>query len=557
MNRYNAFLMVSFAILLIACQSFEGEPLPNSTDIPGTTSRSVLRIGWAGSPDSLNPGAAILSRSYTIFEMVYDSLMRLELDGTYTPELAESYTSSEDGLVWTFKIRTGIQWHDGTPLTARDIAFTYNFYQSHEDFPYLPIYTYSFASVDAPDDNTVVITLTEPLPNLFSQLIYLYVLPEHVWGKLEGSQAAEYANTEMIGSGPFKLLEYKPDEFVHLGANPDYYANGPNVDEIIFQTFAQADVLVQALITGQVDMITEVQGTALPTLKNAENIAILTGPPLFLETTYISFNQIAPENCLEGTACSGHPALRDRTVRETLAHATDKQKMIDVTMLGLASPGLTLLPRGLAPWFNTSITDYAYDVGLANQMLDEAGYLDTDGDGVREMPGSGQPLIFRAYGPNDMVVVPRLAELTDEMWQEVGVQLDIQIFDPDSLWATCCPEHDFDILFWGWSSDPDPKTILSVMVSTEIESGNNDTGYVNPAYDDLFAQQATTLDTETRVALIWEMQQMVFDDVVFLVPFYPNAVQAYRTDRFTGWLTDKNRVALEDISSLLLVEPVR
>ncbi|NJN43584.1 MAG: ABC transporter substrate-binding protein [Anaerolineae bacterium] len=353
------------------------------------------------------------------------------------------------------------------------------------------------------------------------------------------------------------MLDYTQNEFVHLVANPNYYATGPKVDEVIFQTFSQADILPQALITGQVDMITEIQGTAVSTLRDAENVAVVTGAPLFLESTYISFNQIAPEDCPEGTTCSGHPALQDRTVRLALAHATDKQKIIDVTMLGLASPGLTLLPRGLAPWFNDSLQDFSYDVSLANQMLDDAGYLDVDNDGIREMPGGGLPLTFRTYGPNDMTVVPRMGDLIAEMWLEVGVKIEFQIFDPDSLWALCCPDHDFDILIWGWSSDPDPKTILSVMVSTEIESGNNDTGYVNPLYDELFAQQAISIDTEKRKEIIWQMQQIVFEDVVFLVPFYPNAVQAYRTDRFTGWVTDENRISLEDISSLLLIEPVK
>ncbi len=560
MNTLKTLLIfsVALAVLLTACQpGAPNEAADSPSAVTATEAPSVLRIGWAGSPDSLNPGAAIFSRSYTIFEMVYDSLMRLELDGTYSPELAESYNASEDGLVWTFKIRSNIQWHDGTPLTAHDIAFTYNFYQTHEDFPYLPVYTTSFASAEAPDDTTFVLTLTEPLPNLFSQLIYLYVLPEHLWSGLEGSAAAEFQNTDMIGSGPFTLVEFIPDEFVHLKANPNYYAAGPQIDEVIFQTYTQPDVLAQALVAGQVDLITEIQGTAVTSLKNAENVAVVSGAPLFLETTYISFNQIDPENCLEGTTCSGHPALRDRTVRLALAHATDKQKIIDVTMLGQASPGLNLIPRGQVPWFNDSLQDYAYDVALANQLLDDAGYLDTDKDGIREMPGGGQPLIFRAFGPNDMVYVPRMAELTNEMWLEIGIKLDIQIFDPDSLWSICCPDHDFDILFWGWSSDPDPKNLLNVMVSTEIESGNNDTGYFNPTYDDLYAQQAVELDPEKRKALIWQMQQLMFDDVAYLVPFYPNASQAYRTDRFIGWLTTESRIALEDISSLLAIELVK
>src|SRR5688572_23365451 len=121
----------------------------------------TVRIGYGGSPDTLNPGTAVLAEAYTMFELAYDAMFQLEFDGTFTPELAESFEVSEDGKTWTFKIRNGFMFHDGTPLTAKDIAFSYNFYQAHEDFPFLNVYTAYFESVEAPDDTTVVIRLTE------------------------------------------------------------------------------------------------------------------------------------------------------------------------------------------------------------------------------------------------------------------------------------------------------------------------------------------------------------------------------------------------------------
>ena len=123
---------------------------------------------------------------------------------------------------------------------------------------------------------------------------------------------------------------YQPGEFVRLTTNEDYFGEVPNVDEVIFQTFNSQDVLVQALRTGQVDMITELPSTSAVGLRNDPNIELVTGAPLSPSVTDIIFNQVAPENCPEGSACTGHPALQDINVRKALAHATDKQQIIDV-----------------------------------------------------------------------------------------------------------------------------------------------------------------------------------------------------------------------------------
>lgn len=226
-------------------------------------------------------------------------------------------------------------------------------------------------------------------------------------------------------------------------------------------------------------------------------------------------------------------------------------------LLGLGTPGTALLPDGLGVWYNTNIKDYEYDIAKANQMLDDAGYADTDSDGVREMPDGSNPLTFRINWPSDSIDAPRMAELLSEMWGQVGVKLEAQALDPDALTSICCPAFDFDIILWGWGSDPDPNLLLSVMTTDEIPTGSSETGYSNPEYDELFKQQATELDPEKRRELVWQMQQIVHDDVVYIIPYYAQEVQAYRADRFTGWILDKPKVALEDVSSLAVVEPVR
>jgi peptide/nickel transport system substrate-binding protein len=294
-------------------------------------------------------------------------------------------------------------------------------------------------------------------------------------------------------------------------------------------------------------------------LKNEPNVKVVTGPPFAPSVSDIIFNQTKPENCppTDGK-CTGHPALLDRNVRLALAHATDKKKIIDVVLLGLGDPGLTLIPNGLGPFYNSSLVDYAYDVDLANKILDDAGYKDTNGDGVREMPDGSRDLTFRMSYPSDSTNAPRESELLKEMWAAAGIGVEIQALDPDTLTSICCPAFDFDIILWGWGSDPDPGFLLSVMLTDEIPTGNSETGYSNPAYDALYKQQATELNFEKRKEIIWEMQKIVFDDVVYIIPFYDQAVQAYRSDRFTSWqITEGGKLALEDITSLIKVEPVK
>ncbi|HSO13365.1 MAG TPA: ABC transporter substrate-binding protein [Anaerolineales bacterium] len=542
-NTTFVILLTVFALVISACGAL------------GPSQPVVMRVGWAGSPDTLNPGAAVLSEAYTIFGLVFDTMYQLQLDGSFKLSLAESVNVSDDGLVYTYKIRDGVKFHDGEPLTAEDVVFTYSLYQNTEGYPWMGDYTYYFENMEATDNNEVVITLSEAIPNIDAQLVFLYVLPKHIWEK---EDAVEFENFAMIGSGPFKMVEYKPNEFVHLAKNADYFGEAPKIDEVIFQTFESQDALVQAIKTGQVDMITEMPGTAVATLQEDPNVEVVNGAPFAPEVTDIILNQVLPENCPpDDGLCTGHPALLDRNVRLALAHATDKQKIIDVVLLGYGTPGTALLPDGLGLWYNSSLQDYAYDVAKANQILDDAGYVDANGDNVREMPDGSQSLTFRINWPSDSIDSPRIAELLSEMWGQVGVDLEAQALDPDTLTAVCCPAFDFDVIIWGWGSDPDPNLLLSVMTTDEISTGSSETGYSNPEFDELYYQQASELDLNKRKETVWKMQQIVFDDVVYIIPFYPQAVQAYRKDRFTGWILDQPKVELSDVTSLVLVEPVK
>ena len=540
--------LVLVYVLLAAC-----------TAAPTPQPLAVARIGYGGSPDTLNPGTAVLTEAYTMFALVYDAMYTYNFDGTYSLSLAESVDRSADGLTYTYKIRSGIKFHDGQPLTARDVAFTYNLNKAHAEFPYMNPYTSYMESITAPDDTTVVIRLNAAIPNIESQLVFQYVLPAHLWqAHADGAAAVEFENETLIGSGPFKLLEYKQGEFVRLGANKLHFSRPPKVDEVIFQTFGSPDALVQAISTGQVDMITELPNTAAEKLGQTANVKVVSAAPFAPAVSDIIFNQATSESCPSESACTGKVALQDRQVRLALAHATNKQQLIDVVLLGKGTPGLTLIPNGLGMWFNDSLKDYEYNPAKANKILDDAGY-DKQGDLRCSLPGCSRAemMNFRMYWPSDSVDAPRMAELLAGMWKEIGVGLQPQAIDPDALTALCCPAFDFDIMLWGWGSDPDPNLLLNVMRTESIATGSSETGYSNARYDALYDQQVVELDLQKRKALVWEMQRQVHEDAVYIIPYYEMQVQALRTDRFSGWIVDQPKLDLSDVSSLVNITPVK
>ena len=444
-------------------------------------------------------------------------------------------------------------------MTADDVAFTFNLYMQHmDDFPYMSGYVIYFESVEAIDEKTVVIKLSEAIPNMKAQLYYMYILPKHIWENLEGSEATEFANAEMIGSGPFKLLEFKDSEYVHLAVNKQHFLYKPRMDEVLFQTFENADLLVDAITQGQVDMITQLPLDQAAGVGEVSDVQMVAGRPYAPIVSDIIINHIDPDDCPKdsGGLCTGHPALRDLNVRKALALATNKTRIIDEVTFGLAESGLTLIPTGLGQFYNVELQDYPYDVEQANLIMDEAGYIDSNGDAIREQPDGSQPLEFRLEWDEAESANSKEAVLLKEMWSEIGISVKLLPVSQDILYTDCCPLFDYDIQIGQWGSDPDPNFLLSVPMADGISSGLNETGYANPVYDKMYLEQATTLDESARRSIVWEMQRIMLDDVVYIIPYYPKSVQAYREDYYRGWVVDEPTLALQDLTNLVKLVPL-
>ena len=568
-HRFASFI-AGLSLVLAACggQGQSQGPAASGSGSGGGEGQTggTLRVGIGGSPDSLNPGLGLLSESFEIYELVYDTPISITAEGEYEDELATDWVVAEDGVTWTITLRDDVTFHDGEPLTASDLKFTLELYRDHEEFPYQSSYPDVFETIEVVSDTELTIVTSQPIGNFEYRMLFMYVLPEHIWSAVEDPTTFE--NAEMIGTGPFKLTEFSHNEFTQLAAFDGYHGGRPNIDEVIFQRIENPDARVTALTTGEIDLLGEFPVTAVPTLRNAENIEVfIADVAAGGSLTDIIFNVVEPANCPtddpetadvdETGICSAHPAIRDVQVRRALAMATNKQELIDVGEGGLATAGLGLVPVGLGDFYPPDLEDYPYDVAAAAQMLEDAGYLDSDGNGVRECRADQdcETLTFRLNYPSDSDTLPREAEVIAGQWAQVGVTLEIQGIDPDTLTSICCPAFDYDVIMWGWGSDPDPQFLLGVLLCSEVATGFSESGYCNPAYDALYEQQGVETDAQTRIEQIHEMQRIALEDVPYIIPYYSQTVVAYRTDTFTGWPPADPSLGLTDPSSLRVIQP--
>jgi len=538
-------ILLAFVLLLSAC----GEPDAS----PQQSQPAALRVGWLGFPDTLNPAYAFLSESYTMFDLVYSTLMTEQLDGSYAGLLAESWSESEDGLVWTFTLRPNIKWHNGEPLTAEQVVWNINAFIQNSD-GWVTNYGYIIGFVEARvlDERTLQIELEYPISNMEFRVSFLYIVyPKDFEGFTTPEDLQNFTNFNPIGTGPFKINTLDKDQrVIILDANPDYFDGRAKLGQLVYRTFDNSDALIQALRVGDIDFAAEVPTSAFEAVKTFEGVTAVALPGRSLSELILNS---VPED--HDPVPTRNPAITDPAVRLAIATAINKQDLVDVVLQGQGIPGVSIIPPTLGGgfWFNRNLQDVRFDLAEANRILDEAGYV-RGVDGVREKDGIR--LDFRLQFPSDSSNYPRAADMIANWLKEIGIKATPSAVDPDSLVVAVNPNADYDLVIWGWGSDPDPDFMLSVMTSEQyVEGGWSDSGYSNPVYDELFAQQQRTLDDAARQKIVWEMQEMVFNDRPYIVLWYDDVLQAYRSDRFAGFI--QYPTGIDAFQSLMNVEPVK
>jgi peptide/nickel transport system substrate-binding protein len=497
----------------------------------GEGQQTTFDVGDPQGIDSMNPLIGVTVAAYEAWNLQYATLTdKAAKDFSTIPGLAESWEGSEDGKTWTYKLRPGQKWSDGKPLTSEDIAWTINTSREEEWLNHSSVT--GNLTAEAPDPETVVVKSSVPDPKL--PTLDVYILPKHIWGKMSADERGKYDALDGVGSGPFTLEQFEKGQFARFKANPNFHGGRPAVDKVVLRKFNNPDAMVAAIKTGELDAAFDLPSAGFKQLQQDPNIQTIEG-------NQGSMTEIAI-NGGDGLK-KPHPALLDPQVREAIAHAIDREALVARVLEGLGTPQNTLSVSPDPKWTpDAAETQVPFDLDEANRILDEAGYEDTDGDGVREMPGGGQPLNFTYYVRSDSVTAQPIAEFFTGWLREIGIATTRKVADDGQL-TTIVGKGDYDMFAWGWTPFVDPDPMLSYFTCDQVSSDPenptnyyNDANYCDEEYDRLYEQQKVELDEQRRIELVHEMLVRQAGWNVYHTLYTEPDTQAYRKDRFTGFV---------------------
>jgi peptide/nickel transport system substrate-binding protein len=489
----------------------------------------TIRVGNTQDWETLNPTWGYLVSEWEVWNNQYEGLTTRDENLEIAPGLAESWDGSDDGLTYTYTLRDGLTWSDGEPITADDVVWTIETSKEQEWENY--VYFTQYLTVTALDERTVQVTSSIPTPQLPD--MGFIILPKHIWEPLgDADGVASHDGTDGVGSGPFVLAPdgFQDQQAVTMVANPNWYGwegEEPPVDQIIFRHFENSDAMVAALESGEIDAAHNVPAAAVENLESNEDIEVVIG-----------YQGTIEEIAVNGGAgpAQPHPALLDVEVRRAMGHAIDKQALIEDLWYGHAQEGVTFLPSVDRKWMPefTDEEKFNFDPDLANQMLDEGGYLDSDGDGIREMPDGTNPIVIRHLVNTNEALAAQYGDLLVGWMEAIGIGVELEAMDSDQL-GTAIIEGNYDTFAWGWTPGVDPDGMLSSFIADEIE-GWNDANWVDERYDELYLQQIEELDEDTRIEQVHEMMKIFHEGATYISVLETPEIQAYRTDGFEGWV---------------------
>lgn len=495
----------------------------------------TFTIGVTGDLNSANPLNQIDSTESFLTGMMYDNILRLgQADYTLEPELLtelptlENGGISEDGLTWTLNLREDATWSDGVPITAEDFKWTADFIMDNDISSYTDGYQPFTESIEIVDDYTIEWTTKQPslVPSWPG---YTLILPSHVWGEMSPKEIEEYKNfPDTVTSSAFKLVEWEPGEFWRLEARDDYYGGTPAIDEVVFRVYQSDEAVTQALIKGEIDGTSIATPGLYETVKEKPDIeAVVTSAEAFHQMSF---------NIVDDPESTAHPAVLDPVVRRAVAWAIDKPTLVDRVLRGYGEPGTTPIVPLYEQWHWEPPAEEAigFDPAESARLLEEAGYVDTNGDGIREMPGGGDPLEWRLFLATTDPAAIKAAPFIRGWLRDVGIDVSIKTMTDSKLYDQWYG-FDWDLIVYSWGVGPDPDFILSSFTSEQCGYWS-DTCYANPDYDALYEEQQVALDPTEREAIVAEMQQMIYDDTPEIVLWYPNSFEAWRSDRWQGML---------------------
>lgn len=506
-------LALSVCITLAGCGGGAAQP---------TEDVHTFRIGNTVSIDTLNPLSSYMQVGFEVFLLVYDPLVRYDENFEPAGCLAESWDTSEDGLTWTFHLRNGVKWHDGELFTSEDVKFTYDMMlESGLGYMY-STYLAGINGIECPDENTVVIKTDEPKANMLMNTTP--ILPKHIWSEIKPEELETYANDKPIGTGPF-LFDSSSEGVIKLVKNDGYFGTVPSMDECVFVSYSNSDTMAQALSLGEIDAAMSINPAQKKQLEKDRNVTLISGE-------IPGFTQIGI-NVWTDPSSKGDPLLKDKAIRQAIEYAVDKEKIIQMAYAGEGTVGTTLLNPGQFYHYEPTAAELrscSADKGIA--LLDQAGYKDTDGDGIRE-DAKGNKLEFSLICIADNAEEIKAGQMIVSDCQKIGVGIKNETMDDGALYDKIIA-GDFDMFIWGWGGDIDPSVILELLTTWQI-GANNEPHFASAQYDELYKKQLTLMEETERQAAVFELQKLAYDEAPYIILLYDNNLQAIRSDRWTGF----------------------
>ena len=480
-------------------------PAVLSAQLQPATGDAIV-AGSIGDASRLLPILASDSASGDIVGLVFNGLLkyneRLEIVG----DLAESWQVSGDGLTITFVLRPNVRWHDGAPLTADDVRFTYGkLVDPNVRTPFSSSYEL-IESVEVVDPRTVRVRYKEPFaPALESWM--MGIIPKHALEQDDLNTTSRLRHP--VGTGPYRFVRWKTGELIELAANPEYFEHRPYVDRYLYRIIPDQATLFLELLTGGVDSI------GLDPLQYRRQTR-----SAYLERAYRKFRYPSFGFTYLGYNLQDE-RFKDVRVRRAIDTAIDKQAIIDGVLYGLGSIATGPYPK--ESWaYDPSVAPSRCDAKAAKALLAEAGWMDSDGDGWLDR--NGQPFRFTLLTNQGNEVRRQVAELVQQQLKALGIDVKIRIIEWSTFVHEFIDQRRFEAVLLGWSLSRDPD-LYDIFHSSKTKEGEyNFVGYANPEVDRLLVEGRRTFDQATRRRIYQQIHRLLAVDQPYTFLYVPDAL---------------------------------
>jgi peptide/nickel transport system substrate-binding protein len=527
-------LRTAFSALATAAVAAAFLAAPGQSAATAATAPPVFKVATSSTIDTFNPFISIYLTPTGINRMVYENLVQYSAkDSSPTEGLATKWETSSDGKTWTFHLRPGMKWSDDQPITSADPQWTYTQMMTDPDMGTANgSLVGNFAKVDAPDPETLVITMKAPQAS--NPGLEIPVVPQHVWEKIDDK--VKYPNdTDVVGSGPYVLQKFTPSQSVVLKANPNFWKGKPELAGVTYVVYKNSDASVQALRSGEVDLVGGLTVPQFDALKNASGITTNAGKG----RRFIGLGLNSGARTQDGQKVGdGNPVLKDKVVRQAIRQAINIPELLDKTFQGHGTLATSFIPAVYPQWQWKGDGKLAkYDPAAANAALDAAGYA-KGANGIRNGK-DGKPINLRLFVDNSDSVDQSRADFIVPWLKAIGIAVKGEATDGATISAdTTAGKYDMYFTAWSLGSDPDYQlginTCASLPTKTNGEGATSMDYWCDPEFDKLFAEQHAELDQAKRQEIVKQLQAIHYDAAPSIDFWYPESLEAFRSDKFTG-----------------------